>query len=142
MRYGVLSVALFWKDAREIDGWTMAFREKKAVDDLSDLVDGGLLTATEARLLEKEKRLGGNIQTLDTFLAAGTPLQQLASYGQAKDGGLNERSAAHLQHLAPAISELAQLEVAAQHSFLLGLTSQGLAVGGAASPGKRAKAAR
>lgn len=54
MRYGVLSVALFWKDAREIDGWTMAFREKKAVDDLSDLVDGGLLTATEARLLEKE----------------------------------------------------------------------------------------
>lgn len=23
MRYGVLSVALFWKDAREIDGWTM-----------------------------------------------------------------------------------------------------------------------
>ena len=41
--------------------------------------------------------------------------------------------------------ELAQLEVAAQHSFLLGLASQGLAVAagaGAASPGKKAKPAR
>lgn len=54
MRYGVLSVALFWKDAREIDAWTMDFREKKCVDDLSDLVQGGLLSEAEAHLLQTE----------------------------------------------------------------------------------------
>jgi len=68
-----------------------------------------------------EKRLGSTIGSLADFLAAGGRSAQLAAYGQAKDGGLNERSTAHLLQLAPAVTALAQLEVKVQHSFLVGL---------------------
>ena len=40
-----------------------------------------------------ERRLGTPLQTLAQFVAAGGDVkQQLAKYGQAKDGGLNEAS--------------------------------------------------
>lgn len=73
-------------------------------------------------LQEVEKRLGAPLQTLEQFVASGGDVkQQLAKYGQAKDGGLNEASNERLQTLAPAIRELALLEKRAQHSFLLGI---------------------
>ena len=68
-----------------------------------------------------QARLGTTIETLDAFLErqpAG--LASLAAYGQAKEGGLNEASTAHLVELAPAVAELAALETQAQLSFLLG----------------------
>eukprot|EP00908_Phaeocystis_cordata_P014187 Transcript_25287.p2 GENE.Transcript_25287~~Transcript_25287.p2 ORF type:complete len:497 (+),score=198.89 Transcript_25287:1190-2680(+) len=73
-------------------------------------------------LKEVERRLGTPLQTLAQFVAAGGDVkQQLAKYGQAKDGGLNEASSERLHSLAPAVTELAALERRAQHSFLLGI---------------------
>ncbi len=79
------------------------------------------------------KRLGGTpIETLDDFLTRQPGgVQALAAYGQAKDGGLNEASQSHLRTLAPAVSELAALEVVAQHSFLCGMP---LALRGGGAP--------
>ena len=73
-----------------------------------------------------EKRLGAQIESLDAFVArqpkgGGGTSQFGATYGQAKDGGLNEQTSAHLEQLAPAVSELAALEVRAQKAFLLGI---------------------
>jgi len=73
-----------------------------------------------------EKRLGASIEGLEQFLEQGKGLEQLAVYGQAKDGGLNERSGEHLRELAPAIDELADLEARVQQSFLRGLELPGL----------------
>jgi len=52
MRYGILSVALLFKDARQVDVWSM--KEAKAVGalDLDDLLEERLLTKREAKLLE------------------------------------------------------------------------------------------
>ena len=66
-----------------------------------------------------EKRIGSSIETLDAFLARSGGVQTLAAYGQAKDGGLNERSSANLSALSADVGELAALEVQAQHAFLL-----------------------
>ena len=69
-----------------------------------------------------ERRLSSPVQTLADFLASGGDVRaQLAKYGQARDGGLNDGSTERLQALAPAVDELAVLERAAQHSFLLGI---------------------
>ncbi len=75
-----------------------------------------------------EKRLGAQIESLDAFVArqpkGGGGSSQFGAtsiYGQAKDGGLNEQTSAHLEQLAPAVSELAALEVRAQKAFLLGI---------------------
>jgi ATP-dependent RNA helicase DDX1 len=69
-----------------------------------------------------QRRLSTTIETLDDFLTRQPGgLAALAAYGQAKDGGLNEASTAHLAQLAPAVAELARLETSAQLSFLLGM---------------------
>jgi hypothetical protein len=54
MRYGVLSVGLLFKDAREVDAWTVDQQKKWRATDLSDLVEDKLLTEHEATLLENE----------------------------------------------------------------------------------------
>lgn len=55
-----------------------------------------------ALLKEVQNRLGGaDIETLDAFLKKGS--QALATYGQARDGGLNETSTEHLSKLAPMV---------------------------------------
>ena len=89
-----------------------------------------------------EKRLGAQIESLDAFVArqpkgggGGAP-QFGATYGQAKDGGLNEQTSAHLEQLAPAVSELAALEVRAQKAFLLGIKRE---LGGAVRSRRRAR---
>ena len=51
-----------------------------------------------------ERRLGAPVQTLDAFLASGGDVKaQLAKYGQARDGGLDEASTERLQALAPSV---------------------------------------
>lgn len=52
LRYGLLSTALLFKDAAEVDVWTMRQRHAAGVHDLSDLVRDGLLTEQEAGLLQ------------------------------------------------------------------------------------------
>ena len=70
-----------------------------------------------------QKRLGMGIERLDAFLERqpGGISRLTAAYGQARDGGLNELSTLHLAQLAPAVAELAQIEVRAQQAFLLGI---------------------
>ena len=51
LRYGTLSLALFWRDAHEIDAWDVRTRKKFHLDDLDDLVAEGLLTKDEQLLL-------------------------------------------------------------------------------------------
>ena len=43
LRYGVLSVKLLFKDAREVDSWNIRDRKRLGCDNLGDLVDEGLL---------------------------------------------------------------------------------------------------
>jgi len=54
LRYGILSVALFFKDARNIDANTAKERIDWEVDNLDDLVEDGLLTEHEKALLSTE----------------------------------------------------------------------------------------
>ncbi len=51
MRYGLLSVALLFKDAREVDVWTKEEAQAAGALDLSDLIQERLLTSREAKLL-------------------------------------------------------------------------------------------
>lgn len=51
LRYGILSIALFFKDARNIDARDEREREKWDVNTLDDLVEDGLLTLHEKELL-------------------------------------------------------------------------------------------
>ena len=89
-----------------------------------------------------ERRLSSPVQTLADFLASGGDVRaQLAKYGQARDGGLNDGSTERLQALAPAVDELAVLERAAQHSFLLGIReSLQQPTGGSPAPAVAARA--
>jgi len=52
LRYGVLSVKLLFKDAREVDSWNISDRKRLNCDNLSDLVDEGLLLDHEKELLK------------------------------------------------------------------------------------------
>ena len=52
LRYGVLSVKLLFKDAREVDSWNIQDRKRLGCDNLSDLVDEGLLHPHEKELLK------------------------------------------------------------------------------------------
>ena len=73
-----------------------------------------------------QRRLNTSIETLDVFLerTPGGVGALTATLGQAKDGGLNAATTEHLSELAPHVSELALLEVRAQHSFLCGIMMQ------------------
>ena len=51
LRYGLLSLALLFKDAREVDAWTVGEQADLGVNDLSDLISEGLLTEDEASRL-------------------------------------------------------------------------------------------
>lgn len=51
LRYGCLGIALFFKDAREIDTWTPQQQQEWGVNELNDLVEDGLLTLEEKALL-------------------------------------------------------------------------------------------
>ena len=51
LRYGLLSLALLFKDAREVDAWTLGEHADLGVSDLSDLIREGLLTKDEAARL-------------------------------------------------------------------------------------------
>ena len=51
MRYGILSLALLFKDAQEVDVWTEREAQKANALDLDDLVAEGLVTPKEAALL-------------------------------------------------------------------------------------------
>ncbi|XRB15393.1 bestrophin [Pseudoscourfieldia marina] len=53
LRYGTLSLALFWRDAHEVDAWDKRTRKKFHLDDLDDLVNEGLMTERERELLMK-----------------------------------------------------------------------------------------
>jgi len=52
LRYGLLSIALLFKDASEIDSWTVGERKTLGAHDLSDLVRDGVLTPDEKPLLD------------------------------------------------------------------------------------------
>lgn len=52
MRYGILSLALLFKDAREVDVWSREEAEKAGALNLTDLMEERLLTTREAALLE------------------------------------------------------------------------------------------
>ena len=52
LRYGVLSVKLLFKDAREVDSWNIRDRKRLGCDNLGDLVDEGLLLNHEKELLK------------------------------------------------------------------------------------------
>ena len=54
LRYGLLSVALFFKDARNIDANSSKQREEWEVENLEDLIADGLLTQHELKLLSTE----------------------------------------------------------------------------------------
>jgi ATP-dependent RNA helicase DDX1 len=70
-----------------------------------------------------QKRLGTQIEALDAFLVRlpGGIGSLGATMGQAKDGGLNAATSDRLSVLAPRVSELADLEIVAQRSFILGV---------------------
>lgn len=53
LRYGVLSLKLLFKDAREVDSWNIGDRKRLGCDDLTDLVDEGLLLPHERELLKE-----------------------------------------------------------------------------------------
>lgn len=67
LRYGLLSIALLFKEAREIDAWTEEERESLGVDDLSDLVVDGMLTNSEKELLED---CGGKSQMVWVWISS------------------------------------------------------------------------
>ena len=52
LRYGVLSIKLLFKDAREVDSWNIKDRKRLGCDSLGDLVDEGLLLQHEKELLK------------------------------------------------------------------------------------------
>ena len=52
MRYGILSLALLFKDAREVDVWSKEEAKATGALDLRDLMEERLLTKSEAKLLE------------------------------------------------------------------------------------------
>jgi hypothetical protein len=52
MRYGLLSLALLFKDAREVDVWSEEEAKAAGALDMNDLMEEGLLTPHEATLLE------------------------------------------------------------------------------------------
>ena len=52
MRYGLLSLALLFKDAREVDVWSEEEAKAAGALDMNDLMEEGLLTQHEAKLLE------------------------------------------------------------------------------------------
>jgi len=52
LRYGVLSVKLLFKDAKEVDSWNIDDRKRLGCDNLGDLVDEGLLLPHEKELLK------------------------------------------------------------------------------------------
>ena len=52
LRYGLLSIALLFKDASEIDSWTVGERKILGAHDLSDLVRDRVLTSREKSLLD------------------------------------------------------------------------------------------
>ena len=52
MRYGLLSLALLFKDAREVDVWSEEEAKAAGALDMNDLMEEGLLTPHEAALLE------------------------------------------------------------------------------------------
>jgi len=51
LRYGVLSLKLLFKDAREVDSWNISDRKRLGCDNLMDLVEEGLLLPHERELL-------------------------------------------------------------------------------------------
>ena len=53
LRYGVLSLKLLFKDAREVDAWNIRDRKRLGCDSLMDLVDEGLLLKHERELLKE-----------------------------------------------------------------------------------------
>ena len=81
-----------------------------------------------------QTRLGTTIETLDAFLIRqpGGVSNLTAQYGQAKEGGLNDETAAHLAQLAPEIAQLAALETQAQLAYFRGSALSALRKGGAA----------
>ena len=81
-----------------------------------------------------QTRLGTTLETLDAFLIRqpGGVASLTAQYGQAKEGGLNDETAAHLAQLAPEIAQLAALETAAQLAYFRGSALSALRKGGAA----------
>ena len=107
---------MWYYDKRKWEGKTLSTKLASA--------GGCCIWYDEPALLKGvEKRLGAQIESLDAFVAkgGGGSSQFGATYGQAKDGGLTEQTSAHLEQLAPAVSELAALEVRAQKAFLLGI---------------------
>ena len=54
MRYGIASVALLFKDAREVDAWSDEQMKDLKTNDFQDLIDDGLLTEHEVTLLAGE----------------------------------------------------------------------------------------
>ena len=81
-----------------------------------------------------QTRLGTTIETLDAFLIRqpGGVSNLTVQYGQAKEGGLNDETAAHLAQLAPEIAQLAALETQAQLAYFRGSALSALRKGGAA----------
>ena len=80
-----------------------------------------------------QTRLGTSIETLDAFLIRQPGgVSNLTQYGQAKEGGLNDETAAHLAQLAPEIAQLAALETQAQLAYFRGSALSALRKGGAA----------
>jgi len=80
-----------------------------------------------------QTRLGTTIETLDAFLIRQPGgVSNLTQYGQAKEGGLNDETAAHLAQLAPEIAQLAALETQAQLAYFRGSALSALRKGGAA----------
>ena len=77
-----------------------------------------------------QTRLGTTIETLDAFLRQPGGVSN--PYGQAKEGGLNDETAAHLAQLAPEIAQLAALETQAQLAYFRGSALSALRKGGAA----------
>ena len=74
-----------------------------------------------------QKRLGGAaIESLEAFLqkVPGGVASLNSTLGQAKDGGLNAETEERLSALAPQVAQLAELEVEAQRSFVLGVMHQ------------------
>ena len=81
-----------------------------------------------------QTRLGTTLETLDAFLIRqpGGVASLTAQYGQAKEGGLNDETAAHLAQLAPEIAQLAALETQAQLAYFRGSALSALRRTGAA----------
>jgi len=70
LRYGILSIALFFKDARNIDARDEREREKWDVNTLDDLVEDGLLTLHEKELLSTPTACAARSQMVWVWIAS------------------------------------------------------------------------